>query len=343
MNSSRFREALRMGSIDPGFDACCHGGSAPAPPPPPDYSGIAATNAEAARMAKDSADQDLAFRREVYEEGKPRTAAMQELATKVANQQFGIAESNEARAQEQWGYYKDTYRPIELMSAMDSIGGQYLDETQTSEASKILSGEYSEMSDSARADRLYGLSRSAENRASSQATTRATAAENASTAQAMRAIQRMGGDPNRVATAAADLSSRQALGRVAASNQAREGVRGQQMGLRTGVANFGRNMPNTAGQAFGLATQAGTSATANSGAAANGGLSQAQFMAGGYGAQYGAAGIKQQGALGMGGIMNGGYSGQISGYGAQQQAQAASDGQTMAAVGTAVGVAAMMF
>lgn len=342
MNKGRFNEALRLGSIDPGFDACCHGGSAPAPPPPPDYSGIAATNAESARMAKDSADQDLAFRRQVYEEGRPRQEALQDLATQVANQQMGIAETNETRANQQWQYYNDTYRPTELASAVDAFGGQYLDQSQSDEASRILSGEI-ELSPGEAQRRLYGLSRSAEDRASSQATTRAEASTNASTAQAMRAVQRMGGDPNRVATAAADLASRQALTRVSASNQAREGVRGQAMGLRTGVANFGRNMPNTAGQAFGLATQAGSSATANSAGAANAGLPAAQFMAGGYGSQMGAAGLKQQGALGMGGLMNGGYSGQISGYGAQQQAQAASDGQTMAAVGTAVGVAAMFF
>jgi hypothetical protein len=333
---------LEVWATTPGAGMHGYEKDAPSPPPPPDYSGIASANAEAAKMAQETATADLDFRKQVYEEGKPRQEQLATLATQVANQQMGIATTNQQHADQQWTNYQNTYQPTELASAVDAFGGQYLDKSQSDRASAILSGEAGLSSGDAERE-LYGLSRSAEDRAAGQASTRAEAEQNASTAQAMRAVQRMGGDPNRVATAAADLSTRQTLARVTASNAARESVRGQALGLRTGVANFGRNMPNTAGQAFGLATQAGSNATANQNAAANAGLPQAQFMAGGYGSGLAAAGIKQQGALGMGNIMANTYGSQVGAFGAQSSAATASNGQTMEMIGTVAGAAAMFF
>lgn len=111
--------------------------------------------------------------------------------------------------------------------------------------------------------------------------------------------------------------------RSAMGQQARDAARAAQagrynagIGLRAGAASFGRNMPNTAGQAYGLATQAGNSAVANQNAGFMSGLPYAQFAAGAYGTQLGAAGLGGQQALGMGNIMNQGYSNQLQAFNA---------------------------
>jgi hypothetical protein len=76
---------------------------------------------------------------------------------------------------------------------------------------------------------------------------------------------RMGVNPNsgKFIESAAATGRSAALMEADAMNRAREGVRDKAIGLRAGAASFGRNMPNTAAQAYGLATAAGTSAVNN--------------------------------------------------------------------------------
>lgn len=286
-------------------------------PPPPDYSGIAQSNAQAAQFARESAQEDLAFRKTVYEESKPRQQQLYDLATQVANQQMGIATTNQSRADQQWDSYQKTYAPNELQTVADAYGSSYLDDTDNAELTSLISGEGG-LSAAATQAGLRVISKKAEDAAAMQAETKARAGVNSAYGQQARGLTRMGGDPNRIAHAAAQLANSQSLAQVGAANNAREGVRGQMLGLRSGVANFGRNMPNTAGQAFGLATQAGNSAVANQNTGFMSGLPYPQFAAGGYGSQMTAAGIQQQGALGMGQIMSRDYGAQLN-YAGQNQ------------------------
>lgn len=309
---------------------CC---DSPSAPPPPDYSGIAAANEAAAKYGYQAAQDDLAFRKEVYQGSLPRQQQLADLADKYVNaqmtnmsdvtglakqlseQQMRIAQANEDRANQQWNYYNASYKPNEQQMIADAYGYSYLSDAERQQLSDAISGGATQ----AELGRFATL---AEGRAADQAQTRATADANSAYAQQARGLARMGGDPNRMAAAAAQLASGQTLARVGAGNQAREGARGQMLGLRSGVANFGRNMPNTAGQAFGLASNAaangispgyamasqmGGAGMNAAGSAFQSGLPYAQFAAGGYGTSLGAAGLAQQGALGMGGLMSRDY------------------------------------
>lgn len=307
--------------------------SSSSPPKPPDYTPIAAASKEAAEIAYKAASEDLAFRKQVHEESKPREEQLRRLAERVVDQQMGIADKNVARADEQWQQYQDTYLPNELQTIADSYGASYLSSADNALLTEIISGR-SGMAPADAQAALNRLSQKAQERAAQQAMTQAGADVNNVYGQALRTMTRFGGDPNRLASAAAKLSQNAALAKVGASNQAREQARGQLLGLRSGVANFGRNMPNTAGQAFGLATQAGNSAMSNQNAAFMSGLPYAQFAAGGYGSQMGAAGLAQQGALGMGGLMNQGYANQLNAWSAAQNANAGG----LAGLGNMVGM-----
>ena len=325
---------------------CCNA------PSPPDYSGVAASNEAAAKLANETAAQDLAFRREVWQASLPREQQLYDLANsivqnqvglgnraqdiaekqwamgeKVGQQQYDIAEENRQRATEQWQNYLQTYLPTERQVAAEAYGSQYLNANEVSQLNNILSGR-SGLSEEEAQSELNRLTRLSENRAGASAETQARADISNVYGQAQRGLTRYGGDPNRLAAQAAQLANQQALAQVGAANTARENVRTRGVGLRSGVANFGRNMPNTAAQAFGLAEQAGlnaatapgagnaaaglalnagNSAVANQGTAFGAGLPYSQFVAGGYGSGLTAAGIQQQGALGYGNLMNQGY------------------------------------
>jgi hypothetical protein len=295
---------------------------APSPPPPPDYSGVAAANEEAARIAYQAANEDLSFRKQVYADSQPRQAQLYDLATRIANQQIGIADQNTTRANEQWGQHQAAYLPNEYQTIADAYGSSYLGDEDNAQMSDIISGK-SGLDAGGSQLAMSRLGRKAEDIAAEQAMTRAGAEVNNAYGQAMRGMTRLGGDPNRMAFAAARLANNASLAKVGASNQARESVRGTQMGLRTGVANFGRNMPNTAGQAFGLATQAGNSAVGNQNQGFMSGLPYAQYASGGYAGQMGAAGLAQQGALGYGGLMNQGYGMQVNAWNGANASNAA--------------------
>lgn len=277
---------------------------APDPPPAPDLGPTAAASAEAANLAYKTGAEDLAFRRQVYEESKPRQQQLYDLANSIAQQQIRVANANEGRAQEQWDLYQKSYRPNELQTIADAYGAQYLSDADRAQLNEAIVGG-GNLTDAARMGLMQTLSTRAEDAAGDVAAARAGGEVNRAYGQQARMLGRMGaGDPQRMAIMAARLGNQQALARAGAANNAREAIRTRGAGLRSGVANFGRNMPNTAAQAFGLATNAGNAATGNANAGFMSSLPYAQFAAGGYGTQLGAAGLAGQQALGMGNLLN---------------------------------------
>lgn len=317
------------------------GDSAPAPAAP-DYSGIAAANEASAKYAKEAADNDLAFRKQVYADSKPGQDQLQTLATRIAGQQADIGDFNNAAARQQWGDYNQTYKPVERQTVMDAIGSQYLSDADRAKLAGVLSGTYTG-SDTDKTLEIDRISRGASEGAAQQALMQTQAMANSAYAQQARQLSRLGGDPNKMASAAASIANQQTLAGVNAANTARDNIYNRGIGLRTGVANFGRNMPNTAGQAFGLATQAGSSAVGNQNTGFQSGLPYASFQSGATGGQIQAGQIGSQAALGLGNLYGNTYGSQL-GYAAgmgNQQSSLAGIGSLLggaAAFGKAAGI-----
>ena len=299
---------------------CSSGSSAPAPDP---NIGIAAL--KNSKIAEDT----LNWYKKMYEENLPRQAAADDMAQKLYKQQFDMAEHNKGRADQQWNYWQDTYQPVERQTVMDSMGSRYLGDSDRALLASIVSGT-SNLSGGELTSEMDRISRAAAEGAATQAVTSSQALANSSYAQQARNLSRSGMDPARMAAAAAGLAQNQTLTNVTAANVARQGVSDQQAGLRTGVANFGRNMPNTAGQAFGLATQAGNSAGQNGMIGNNYNASQNAMMGGAF------TSAANTNASVMSGL-NQQYGNQIAAYGQQQQAE----GQSAAGLGSLVGMAAI--
>lgn len=188
---------------------------------------------------------------------------------------------------------------------------KYRTEEYDAGVSKVLNKDF----EAQRAAYIDSLAKKAQNNAATQAGTRATAQANSMNAQQMRTLARMGLNPARFQAVAAAQAQNNALAAAGAENQARQQVTNQQLGLRTGVSNFGRNMPNTVGQAVAGATNAGSSAVGNQNTGFQSGLPYANFMAGGYQTGLAAQQLRQQGALGLGQLMSNDYRTSMSNQG----------------------------
>jgi hypothetical protein len=299
---------LQSGGI---FDCNCACASAPAAP---DYSNIASSNTESAQIAAETAANDLAFRKQQYEDSKPQQAALVDLATKVANQQLDQSQFSGDQAKSQWNTYQNTYKPIENQSALESMGGLDMSDDQVRAMATQLG-----MDPNKALAVMNGVKASNDNSADA-ALTSARADVNNVYAQGVRGLTRYGGDPNKMATAAAGLASGDTLSEVAAANNARNVAKTQGISLRAGTAAFGRNMPNTANQTVGVSTNAGNSAVGNSTAAANSWIPAASYVSGAVPNTISAANLATQGTLGLGGLMSSNYNAQLGYTGAMNQA-----------------------
>lgn len=82
------------------------GGKGSKAPPPPDYSGVAAANAEAAQLARQTATEQLAWAREQY-------ATDQNVTERVLATYLPAMESEAAAAREDRQRYQDVFQPVE--------------------------------------------------------------------------------------------------------------------------------------------------------------------------------------------------------------------------------------
>lgn len=280
------------------------GGGKGSAPPPPDYSGIAASNEAAARVSAEVAREQLAFQKDVYNRSIPQQERLEKLATDVATQQMQISDANQKQADEQWNYYKGTFQPVEK---------RMVDEAMTYDSK-------------ARQEQQAG-----------QATADVRSQMANVNAQQNRALTGMGVNPN--SGRFAGLSKSQAVQagamQAGAATGARNAVVDKGIGLRAGAASFGRNMTNTAAQAYGLATGAGSAAVGNQNTGFMAGAAYPQLLNSGYSNNIAASGQAINANLGLGQLMNTGYGIQANMYGQQQAGQGAM-------MGSAMGMAGMM-
>ena len=255
-------------------------------PEAPDYSGIAAANAESARLSKEAADNQLAFSKEQYEFLKPYIQKQLETGQEVAAQQQADSAKASERADQQWSQYQTTFQPIEEKMAQEAMD--------------------------------YGSAADQE-RAAGQAATDVTQQFQSQRAAAQRQLMSMGVKPNagNFMAAEREMDASEAAARAAAMTGTRQSVKDKGVSLRAGAAAFGRNQTNTAGQQVGLSTGSGSAATQSAGAGVGSTMAAGSQVAGGYGAQIGAANSAMQANLGLGGLMNSAYGNQAQMYGSQ--------------------------
>lgn len=277
---------------------CCSSSSAP------DYSGVAAANSQASQYAKQAADNDLAFRQQVYADARPYAQGLAQLSQQVAQQQLSMSQDAQNHSNQQWNDYVSNYQPLEHQMVQDAMNyGGAADQQQ--QAGRAVADVNAQMSNQR--------------------------------GQSMRALSSMGVNPNsgRMAAMARQSDIMGAASAAGAATNARTNARNQGVSLRSGAAAFGRNMPNTAGQMIGLSTNAGSASVANTNTGYLSGLPYAQYASGGYGSQIGAAGLQSQSALGLGNLMTNNY--QI-----QQAANSASSSGLGSLVGNGLMAYALM-
>lgn len=186
----------------------------------------AASNA--AQLQYDLGKETLDFQKDYY---KNTLAPMQErdlkLREDLQSELLPSLRQQRQFAQEQNDYYKNTFQPIEKQVAADAQG----------------------YDSDANVNRRMGIASAAVNQQFSNAQQ-----------QSARALARYGINPNSSAFARenAKLTTAEALGTAGAETGAAFDTQDKAIALRAGVANFGRNMPNTA-----AAYYAGTNNTAN--------------------------------------------------------------------------------
>ena len=196
------------------------------PPPPDPAIGLAAQqNAEVAREALD-------FNRQVYADNRPRQAASDALATRVVNDQLSISQQNQTQAADQWNRFQTIFAPVENQTVADA--------TNIDSAGELA-------------------------RASGEAATGVQTQFDNAAGQRRRNQAAMGINPNSGRAMVMDSEAQLGLAasKAGASNNARLVARDRGIALRAGVANFGRNMPNTAANAYSTAITGGNSAVGN--------------------------------------------------------------------------------
>jgi hypothetical protein len=246
-------------------------------PPPDPRMGQAAES-----MAANSAEQ-LAFAKQVYEEGKPRQAEMDRLSKAVTEQQIRIGDANEGRASQAWDRYNKTFVPIEDQFAAEAAtaGGE--------------------------ADQELAAGRAAADVVSAKA---------ANDEALTRDLTSMGVNPNAgkfvAIKRAGDVMDTASV--AGAKTNARVGAKTQGIMLRQNTANLGRGLPAISAAQDGLSLGAGGAAGQSAGMGNNLFLQRGAQMQGGYSAA-------QQGLSDVYDAYNSQYQTQVGAVNAKNQAK----------------------
>lgn len=259
------------------------------PKPDPAIGQAALSNAELAKEQAAVAREQLAWEKDRAEKQDP-------LIQKIADQQIASGDKNAARSDEQWQIYKDLFQPVEqrMVDDANNFDSEERKSRMAAEAGADITKSYQGALDSNQ-----------------------------------RTMERMGVNPNsgKFAAITNETNLARAKDTAGAMNKARRDTELQGLAMRTGAAQFGRNMPNTGLAADSTALNAGNSATGNinaGNAAHAAGLNSAAQWFGG--AQ---SGNSSAGNLGLGL-----YQGQLQGAQMKQQALSSAIGGAANLIGS---------
>jgi hypothetical protein len=252
------------------------GGGSKAPAPDPAIGQAALMNAE---LAKEMA----AVGREQLEEARRQYDELAPFYKDILDQQVRIGASSELRSDQQWQDYLDIFRPAEKKMAEEAMAAGSPAEMEA--AAGRAAGSVSQQ---------FGVAKENANR------------------QAMA----FGVNPGsaRFEEIGRSTGIQEAAAVAGASNQAREAEKARGIALRSGVAQFGRNMPQTGIASDSLALSGGNAANATIGgqmATRQAGVASAMPWFGGAVSGNTAAGNLHLGQFGA----------QMQGYNANQNAQ----------------------
>lgn len=264
------------------------GGGSDVPQPDPAIGQAAQTNAATGKEMAELGREQLAWNKQQYAELAPQLK-------QILDQQVKIGNLSADMASQQWDHYQTTYLPVEKRMAEEAMaeGSASQQESEAAKARADVAGQYED-------------ARAAQERD-----------------MALRGI-----NPASPASMSLDRTTRtsQATSEAGAMNNARTNARMRGIALRTGVAQFGRNMPATGIAADQTALGAGSSAAATgvgSIAAGNAGVNSAMpWYSGGVGATQAA-----------GNLYLGQFGGNIQAYAARSGANAS----MMGGLGSAAG------
>ncbi len=257
------------------------GGGSQAPAPDPNIGVAAQQNAEVAKEA-------LAFNKQVYADNQPRQAVSDALAAQVVQDQLATSKQNQAQAQSQWDRFQTLFAPVEDQMVKDATT---IDTPAEQE------------------------------RAAGEAGTQVVKSYDAAQKQSARNLASMGINPNsgRALAATSTVGTMKAADEANAMNSARQVVKDKGITLRAGAANFGRNMPNTAANSYGLTLNAGNSAVNNQNATMATANANAAQMNSGFNTSVGANSSAMQG-------LNAQYGNQISAWDSANRSSSAAAG-----------------
>ena len=214
----------------------------------PDYSaGMAAQAASSER----SAAADLEFRKQQYEEAKPRLEQLYDLASKVGTAQADSMTEQNRRADEQEKFWNDNYKNTEIQSVKEANeAGSEAD--QASEAGRAVADVRQQQ--------------------------QVQADSNA------RGLRAMGVNPNsgRFAGMQNATGLQAAANSAGAATLARNTSKNKGIALRAGAVATGRGMQNLAGQTAATASGIGSAGVNSANAGANGGLGYAGLVGQGF-------------------------------------------------------------
>jgi hypothetical protein len=274
-------------------------GSAPAPP---DYSQLAQSSTDAAKIqAQTSADQ-LNWAKQQYADQAPYTNAFMQSMTTAQNQDLKTQQENAVNAQQAQDYYKNTYQPLE---------GQF-------------AGEAARYNTPARA-----------NQQAAAAEANVAQTMNAQRQGALQSLEGFGIDPSQTRYGALDLGARiqQGAAQAAAGTQSRLNTEGTGLALQGEAINIGRGYPGQVASAYGTSINAGSGASSTGGSGVNAGLSTSNTFGNLMGPASSWSQLSNQSTGLAGNLQNQGFQNSLAGF----NSNAAIAQNTASGIGSLVG------
>src|SRR6187455_2338492 len=98
------------------------GGGKGSAPPPPDYSQMATSSLEAAKLQQQTSREQLDWAKDQYKDQAPYTKAYMQSMIDTQSKQNAIQDENMANARTDRAFYQKTYQPMEKQFAATAAG-----------------------------------------------------------------------------------------------------------------------------------------------------------------------------------------------------------------------------